>query len=132
MPSIRKDRGHVKITRSRSKVKFTSQGHYQNRRSSIKVKVISQDHYQEVTGQGYEEQSCYVEFSPLSTHGRFDLLASFSLSNDTSLRGQPLMIWGAEEIEKKKISEALLQEKINLKRPSPGKNKSQEAISKEK
>ncbi len=29
---------------------------------------------------------------------------------------------GAEEIEKKKISEALLQEKINLKRPSPGKN----------
>ncbi len=33
------------------------------------------------------------------------------------------MIWGggAEEIEKKKISEALLQEEINLKRPSPGK-----------
>ncbi len=44
------------------------------------------------------------------------------------------MIWGGpEEIEKKKISEALLQEKINLKRPSPGKKKkSQEAFSREK
>ncbi len=41
------------------------------------------------------------------------------------------MIWGGpEEIEKKKISEALLQEKINLKRPSLGKNKSQKAFPK--
>ncbi len=37
---------------------------------------------------------------------------------------------GPEEIEKKEISKALLQEKINLKRPSPGKNKSHKAFSK--
>ena len=49
---------------------------------------------------------------------------------------------GPEEIEQKKISEALLQEKINLqrpspgkinfKRPSPGKNQYQEAFSRKK
>ncbi len=37
---------------------------------------------------------------------------------------------GPEEIEEKKISEALLQEKVNLKRPSPGKNKSHKAFPK--
>ncbi len=39
---------------------------------------------------------------------------------------------GPEEIEKKKILEALLQEKINLERPSPGKNKYQKAFPKKK
>ena len=39
---------------------------------------------------------------------------------------------GPEESEKKRISEALLQEKINLKRPSPGKNKSQKALLRKK
>ena len=49
------------------------------------------------------------------------------------IRGRPLMIWGGPgEIEEKKISEALLQEKINLKRTSPGKNKSQKAFPKKK
>ncbi len=43
-----------------------------------------------------------------------------------TLRGRPLMIWGeARRKSRKKNSEVLLQEKINLKRPSPGKNKPQ-------
>ncbi len=40
---------------------------------------------------------------------------------DLFIRGRPLMIWGGGGNRGKKISEALLQEKINLQGLPPGK-----------
>ncbi len=51
---------------------------------------------------------------------------------DGLLRVRPLMIGGAEEIEKKKFLKAFLQEKINFKGPSPGKNQFQKPFSRKK
>ena len=41
----------------------------------------------------------------------------------TVIRGRPLMIWGAEEIERKKKFRRPFSRKKNLEGPSPGKNK---------
>ncbi len=65
----------------------------------------------------------YSDVSPTSAYGAAKEVAKGTTINDLGR--------GPEEIEKN-ILEALLHGKINLKRHSPGKNKSQKAFPKKK
>ena len=66
-----------------------------------------------------------IDLFSSTLHRRTDRRWRMGTGGLNDVRGQPLMIWGRARRKSRKSRRPFSREKINLKRPSPGKNKSQ-------